>query len=263
MTGFMTAKTIPRLFVATPLSADRTLALDHGQAHYLGTVLRRKPGQTVLVFNGADGEYLCRIDAIDRKKAELCCLQQTKPQADKPPLWLLFAPVKRARIDFIAEKATELGVGRLTPVVTELTQVSRVNMERLTANATEAAEQTGRTTIPEIDDATTLARILDAWPQNLPLIFCDEMLAGDKQGAMLERIGEAGLASHQGRIAILTGPEGGFSDTERARLALLPEALPVSLGPNILRADTAMLAALSIWQAHADAQQILQRTQPS
>lgn len=237
-----------RLFVEADLAADAVVALGRDQAHYLLHVLRLGIGDAVLVFNGRDGEYSARIAATAKKSADLAILRQTRPQPVLPTLMLAFAPVKRARIDFMAEKATELGVGLIQPMITEFTAVSRVNTDRLRANAIEAAEQTGRMTIPVIEEPKPLMRLLEDWPGPRHIIFCDEGLAGSQPDAMVDRI-----QAIAGPAAILIGPEGGFSPAERAALNAREDAVPVSLGPNILRADTAMVAAVSIWQAVAGA----------
>ena len=242
----MALETRQRLFCDTPLGANAVLTLDREQSHYLINVLRYQAGQEVLVFNGKDGEYLATIEAADRKKTALICHHQTRSQDPMPTLMLGFAPIKKARIDFIAEKATELGVGILQPMMTDYTQVNRVNTDRLLANAIEAAEQTGRTTLPEILSPRPLLDLLEDWPKNRHIIFCDEDCAGSAQHDFAHQV--AGIS---GDVAILIGPEGGFSPRERQAIMALDGVVPVSLGRNILRADTAMLAALALWQGFA------------
>ena len=237
-----------RLHVDQPLDqgAGARIALNRDQSHYLLNVLRMKVGARLLVFNDRDGEHEAEIAEAAKKSASLGVVRLTRPPEPPPDLMLVFAPVKRARIDFIAEKATELGVGVIQPAVTEFTSVARVNTDRMRANAIEAAEQTGRLTVPEIREPVALARLLEDWPGPRHIVFCDEGLSGADGGAMADRV--AGL---EGPAAILIGPEGGFSPEERRMLAARDDAVPVSLGPNILRADTAVVAALTIWQATA------------
>jgi 16S rRNA (uracil1498-N3)-methyltransferase len=242
----MALETRQRLYCDTPLGSSVALTLGREQSHYLMNVLRYGIGQEVLVFNGKDGEYLATVDAADRKKTVLLCHRQTRPQDPMPNLMLSFAPIKKARLDFIAEKATELGVGLVQPVMTDYTQVSRVNTERMLANAIEAAEQTGRTTVPEILSPRPLMDLLEDWPKNRHIIFCDEDCAGSAQHDFAHQV-----ANVSGDVAIMIGPEGGFSPRERQAIMALDGVVPVSLGRNILRADTAMLAALALWQGFA------------
>lgn len=226
-----------RLFVEHPLGEGQSVPLSRAQAHYAFGVMRLGMGDAVALFNGADGEW--RADVIDagKKAGVLHCQIQTAPQRDPPDLWLLFAPIKKARTDFIVEKATEMGAARILPVQTAYTNAERIRRDRLQAHAVEAAEQCGGTYVPEVADIQRLDRLLDEWPPDRHLMFCDEMLAGQAQG----------LPKIAGPWAILIGPEGGFSDEERARLRGMAHA--VSLGPRILRADTAAVAALTLWQA--------------
>jgi len=242
----MALETRQRLYCDTPLGSNVALTLGREQSHYLINVLRYGIGQEVLVFNGKDGEYLATVDAADRKKTVLLCHRQTRPQDPMPSLMLSFGPIKKARLDFIAEKATELGVGLVQPVMTDYTQVSRVNTERMLANAIEAAEQTGRTTVPEILSPRPLMDLLEDWPKNRHIIFCDEDCAGSAQHDFAHQV-----ANVSGDVAIMIGPEGGFSPRERQAIMALDGVVPVSLGRNILRADTAMLAALALWQGFA------------
>ena len=242
----MALETRQRLYCDAALHNGVELTLNRDQSHYLINVLRYQTGQEVLIFNGVDGEFRASISVADRKKAQLSCHEQTRPQDPMPNLTLVFAPIKKARIDFIAEKATELGVGRIQPVMTDFTQVSRVNTDRMAANAIEAAEQTGRTTIPSVDQPISLQNLLEDWPEGCHIIFCDEDYAGTASFAFHKQV-----ASLQGPAAILIGPEGGFSPRERDMIRGHKAAVPVSLGQNILRADTAMLAALSLWQGVA------------
>jgi 16S rRNA (uracil1498-N3)-methyltransferase len=231
-----------RLFVEAELAAGLRVAPDDGQAHYLLHVMRAKLGDSVLLFNGRDGEWRARIAEIGKRSCVLECVAQTAPQCEVPDIWLVFAPVKKTPADYLTQKAAELGVRRLQPVTTRRTVVARVNLERMRANAIEAAEQSGRLSVPEIAEPATLARLLATWPTDRRLLFCDEH--GDAP-SIAELLRDASV----GRWAVLTGPEGGFDPEERAMLRALPFVIPVSLGQRILRADTAALAALAIWQA--------------
>lgn len=232
-----------RLFVATDLAAGADVPLSTAQSHYLGTVLRLSVHDEVAVFNGRDGEWSARIEAVARKQVRLAAVAQIRPQTPEPDLWLCFAPIKHARIDVIAEKAGELGAAVLQPVMTKRTNVARVNVARLAANALEAAEQCERLTVPEVREPMPLSRLLEQWPQGRKLLFCDE----SRDGAA---IAEALAGQPRGGAwGILVGPEGGFDAAEQALLRALPAAIAVSLGPRILRADTAAIAAMSLWQA--------------
>jgi 16S rRNA (uracil1498-N3)-methyltransferase len=233
-----------RLYVNAGLGVGVAVPASEGQAHYLLHVMRAKTGRRVLLFNGRDGEWLAEISTAKRG-ATLTCLKQTEAQVGVPDLWLLFAPVKKTPADYLVQKATELGASRLQPVFTRRTIVTRVNQERLLANAVEAAEQSGRLSLPEIGDPAPLEKILAGWPKERWLYFCDEA------GATATACDARPLAEVAGKApaAILTGPEGGFDPAERAALRALAFVTPVTLGPRILRADTAALAALAIWQS--------------
>ncbi|MEQ8406457.1 MAG: 16S rRNA (uracil(1498)-N(3))-methyltransferase [Oceanicaulis sp.] len=299
----------PRLFLDAPFSAGARLDLDKDQAHYLVNVMRRNAGDTVRVFNGRDGEWRASISEASKRRASLHLLEQTRDQTAAPDLHLFFSPVKKARTDFIVEKATELGAAVITPVMTRRTMADRVRTDRLTALVREAAEQTERLDLPPVGEPVSLTQMLKGWDAERKLIFCDE--AGDEDGVPWG--GEAGraqpileaLLSHaphptpalpsrgvrdaarspntlsddadqqasqdaskqrssppsaegEGRNggraapqkwAILIGPEGGFDPAERALLRGQPFVVPVTLGPRILRADTAVAAAMSVWQA--------------
>lgn len=228
-----------RLYVGAALGAGLSVPADEGQAHYLLHVMRAKAGQRVSLFNGRDGEWLAEIGTLTKRGVTLTCLKQTVRQAGVPDLWLAFAPIKKTPSDYLTQKATELGVSALLPVFTRRTIVSRINLERMAANAIEAAEQCERLSVPEIREGVTLEKLLAGWPQERKLYFCDE--GGDAQP--LAKVAQAGPA------AILTGPEGGFDPAERALLRGKSFVVPVTLGPRILRADTAALAALAIWQS--------------
>ena len=231
-----------RLFVDAPLNAGVRILPDTGQTHYLLRVMRACPGDRVLLFNGHDGEWRARIADVSRRECALVCETQIRPQESGPDVWLAFAPIKKTPGEYLAQKATELGVAMMIPVITERTVARRINAERLRANAIEAAEQSERLTVPEIRDAQSLPALLDGWPDGRGLIFCDE--AGDAP-PIAEAL--AACEQHAG-WGVLTGPEGGFAPSERDRIRAQPFALPVSLGPRIMRADTAALAALAIWQ---------------
>ncbi len=202
--------------------------------------MRLVAGDRLFVFNQTSGEWLAEVAEAGKRGGALRCLERTRERRMPADVWLLFAPIRKERTDFIVEKATELGVAVIQPVRTEFTQSDRVRTERLQAHAVEATEQCGGTYVPEVRELAPLDRVLADWPTDRQLLFCDERRAGQAVG--LERAGP-------GPWAILIGPEGGFSDAERARLAALPFAVPVSLGPRILRADTAAVAALTLWQA--------------
>ena len=235
-----------RLCVDADLRAGEAVALDPGQAHYLNSVMRQAVGGEVLVFNGRDGEWRAQIIELGKKSASVEPLGQTRVQDRLPDLWLCFAPVKRARLDFIAEKATELGAGRIWPVLTAYTQVDRVKIERLRANAIEAVEQCHGLSLPEISEPIKLSSLLADWPADRRLIFCDETRDAQPMAAALQ-------ALPPGPSALLIGPEGGFSPAEREAIRAVASAVPVSLGPRILRADTAAIAALALWQSvHGD-----------
>lgn len=281
----------PRLFIDAPLHAGAGLSLGRDEAHYLVNVMRRKPGDGVRLFNGRDGEWRALVAEASRKTAALTVESRLREQAGVPGLALHFAPVKRARTDFIVEKATELGAASITPVMTRRTIAEKVRTDRLAANAKEAAEQTERLDLPEIGEPVTLDRLLDGWDGTRKLIFCDEAgeeggkpwggeagrarpmldvllehrcarpLAGELAGpqgqsegaATAPSVSSAGTSPASGggqhRWAILIGPEGGFNRAERDLLRSKSFCIPVTLGPRILRADTAAAAALTLWQA--------------
>ncbi|MFQ5563805.1 MAG: 16S rRNA (uracil(1498)-N(3))-methyltransferase [Parvularculaceae bacterium] len=245
-----------RLYVDAPLADGAPAPLDGGQTHYLRTVMRRKEGDAIALFNARDGEFEATIARLGKKDGAAQVVRRRRAPVTDPDLWLLFAPVKRAALEHIVQKATELGVSRLAPVTTERTVVSRVKEDRLTAIATEAAEQCGRLSAPEVAPLEKLKTALDAWPAGRRLVFCDE--AGDDPAA--EWGGRGGRAAPAFEAlqpysgagaswAVLIGPEGGFSPRERARLRGLEFVVPVTLGSRILRADTAAVAALTLWQA--------------
>ena len=228
-----------RLFVEQPLGAGQDIDLPEGQAHYLFKVMRQSIGASVALFNNRDGEWLAEITGASKRAGVVQCKALSAPQRLPPDLWLLFAPLKKARTDFIVEKAAELGAARIVPVQTDFTNAERIRQDRLQAHAVEAAEQCGGTYVPEVAALTPLARLLDTWPEGRALIWADESLAQTARSAPLP----------PAPAALLIGPEGGFSEAERARLRGMAGVHPIGLGPRILRADTAAVAALTLWQA--------------
>ncbi len=230
-----------RLYVEHPLGAGQSLPLDRDQAHYLFGVMRLSVGDHVTVFNGRDGEWQVEVQVANKRGGTLVCLSQSKPLQMPPDLWLMFAPIKKARTDFIVEKAAEMGAAKILPVQTQFTNSDRIRQDRLQAHAVEAAEQCGGTYVPEVTDLQKLARLLDHWPEERQLMFCDEAEVGNA----LELAADS---NPDAPWAILIGPEGGFSEDERKRLHALEQSHVVSLGPRVLRADTAAVAAMTLWQ---------------
>jgi 16S rRNA (uracil1498-N3)-methyltransferase len=241
----MIARRIPRLHVAAGLASGAEIELDRAQAHYLRSVLRLGAGAAVALFNATDGEWLGRLREIGKggSLGVETQLREAAPEAETS-LWLLFAPIKRARLDWLVEKATELGVAELLPVWTARTQVERVNLDRLRAHAVEAAEQSERLSVPGLRAPERLDRLLAAWPGGRRLILCDESGAG-------EPISDAAARLAPGPVALLVGPEGGFDETELDALRKLSFVTRVGLGPRVLRAETAALAAVAVFQAIA------------
>lgn len=231
-------KSLPRLFVGSPLAEGVEVDLDSAQANYLGNVLRLDLGAQVLVFDGQTGEWLARIAQAGKKRMSLSIERQTRPPEAMPDLLLAFAPVKRQATDWLIEKATELGAARLLPIITQRTIVERVKLQRLQAIAIEAAEQCGRTRLPAITEPVPLARFLAEREESRTLYFADET-GGER----------AASAFQPGPAAILTGPEGGFTEEERSAIRAAPNTVAISLGPRILRAETAALAAITIYMA--------------
>jgi 16S rRNA (uracil1498-N3)-methyltransferase len=231
-----------RLFIQHDLEKACLIGLEAKQAHYLVNVLRLKNGNEMVFFNGRDGEWCARICAIGRKTVQVECIEQIRPQIRPGSLRYLFAPLKTARLDYLAQKATEMGVARLSPVLTAHTAVHRVNLARLQANTIEAAEQCGLLSIPTVDEVISLEAVLADWPQDCALIYCDEAAAISSPLKALETI-------KAGHVAVLIGPEGGFSEHERRLISNKPFVKAISLGPRILRADTAAVAALGLIQA--------------
>jgi 16S rRNA (uracil1498-N3)-methyltransferase len=240
----MNERPAARLYITDALASGVTIELSAGQMHHLRSVLRLGPGSPVAAFNAADGEWLSRIAEIGRGGTRLTIERRLRSPAPEPDLWLLFAPIKRARLDWLVEKATELGVSALLPVWTARTQAERLNLERLRAHAIAAAEQSERLSVPELRTPEPLSQVLGAWPEVRPLMVCDESGAG-------EPIGDAAARLRVGPVALLVGPEGGFERTELDALSKLSFVSRIGLGPRVLRAETAALAALAVYQATA------------
>ncbi|HEV7414530.1 MAG TPA: 16S rRNA (uracil(1498)-N(3))-methyltransferase [Tianweitania sediminis] len=231
-----------RLFVSEDLRAGGRVSLTAEQTHYLLHVLRLTEGAEILLFNGRHGEWRARLSELRKKSVTVEALEQTRPQTERPELHYCFAPLKVGRLDYLVQKAVEMGAGVLQPVLTQHTQVSRIGVERLQANATEAAEQCGILALPEVCEAMKLERLLESWDPGRRLIFCDEAAAGNNPLPLLQQVEER-------KLALLVGPEGGFSEAERRLLHALPFVTAIPLGPRILRADTAAVAALAVIQA--------------
>lgn len=229
-----------RLHVDHPLGQGQAVPLTQDQAHYLFSVMREGPGSKVALFNGHDGEWTAEVAEAAKKGGRLVCLEQAAAQLNPPDLWLIFAPIRKERTDFIVEKATELGCARVLPVQTDFTNAQRIRQDRLQAHALEAAEQCLGTYVPPVDDLVALNALMKGWDPARRILWADESLVGAAETL-------SGLVP--GPWAILIGPEGGFSEAERARLRGLDFVTPVSLGPRILRADTAACAAITLWQA--------------
>lgn len=231
----------PRLFVAAPL-APGAIRIDGAQAHYLIAVMRLRPGDPVKLFDGISGEWLAMAAHVGKRDLTLDVTNQLREREHVPDLWLCAAPLKKGRIDWLVEKACELGTARVVPVLTRRTVVERLNLDRLAAHMVEAAEQCGRTAVPELAEPVKLAALLRDWPAERALFFADENGGAPALAAFRE---------HAGPAAILIGPEGGFDEEERAAIRALPSAVAIGLGPRILRADTAAAAAISLWMAAA------------
>lgn len=228
-----------RLYVDAPLGEEQSVLLSRDHAHYLFGVMRQQVGAYVSLFNGRDGEWQAEVVEAGKRKGILVCNKLTAPLKMPPDVWLLFAPIKKARTDFIVEKAVEMGAHTIIPVITDYTNSERVRQDRLQAHAREAAEQCGATYVPEVQSAERLDRLLANWDPDRHILFADESRAGQFGG-----LNDA----PPGPWAILIGPEGGFSPSERENLLKLPHVVPIALGPRILRADTAAVAAMTMWQ---------------
>tara|TARA_R110002020_G_scaffold10965_2_gene41671 strand:+ start:3214 stop:3954 length:741 start_codon:yes stop_codon:yes gene_type:complete len=237
-----THASLPRLHVAADLLAGGQLTLGKEQSLYLAAVLRKGVGDEVVLFNGRDGAWCCRLTADSKKSVQLDLVEQIAEQTPASDLWYGFAPLKSERLDYVIQKAVEMGVGTIQPVITQRTQVSKLKHERLVANAIEAAEQCEVLSVPTVAPEITLDKLLDGWPADRTLILADEAAASASPVEILR-----GLAGRP--IGLLIGPEGGFSEAERAKLLALPHVVPISLGPRILRADTAAVAGLAVIQA--------------
>ena len=236
--------TAQRLFVDAPLASGARIALSREQANYLLNVLRLAAGDSVIIFNGMDGEWRAEVADTGRKAASLDVVEALRAQQAGPDIHYLFAPLKHARLDYMVQKAVEMGAARLRPVLTRRTQAQRVNLERMRANVIEAAEQCGILTLADIEESLPLEKALAQWPQDRLLVFCDEDAAmADPVAAIRHR------AAPGAPIGVLIGPEGGFDPAERAQLMRMEQTLAISLGPRILRADTAAVAALALVQA--------------
>ena len=229
-----------RLYVEHPLGDGQTVPLDRGQANYLFNVMRQSVGAHILLFNGQHGEWLAEVSQAGKRGGELTCLEQSKPLQMPPDLWLCFAPIKKARTDFIVEKATEMGAARIVPMQTDFTNSGRFQRDRLQAHAVEAAEQCGGTYVPEVAEIQRFDKIMNGWDSSRRILFCDEALVTDKSAPL--------IGKEAGQWAIFIGPEGGFSKRERDKLMGVDIATSISLGPRILRADTAAVAAMTLWQ---------------
>jgi 16S rRNA (uracil1498-N3)-methyltransferase len=229
----------PRLYVASPLADGMAVEIDGNAAHYLRNVMRIAVGDPLRLFDDISGEWLARCTVVDKKSVSVALTDQLRAREVVPDLWLCFAPVKKAPLDWLVEKATELGAARLVPVITERTIVDRVNLDRLRSITIEAAEQCGRTALPSIADPVKLPALLAAWPAERRLLFADENGGAPAVAAM----------TAPPPAALLTGPEGGFTSRERALLLDHPATTGISLGPRILRAETAALAGIALWTA--------------
>ncbi len=236
------SQSAPRLFVDHDLAADLLVPATDAQAHYLMTVMRRRAGEEVWLFNGRHGEWRGVVEPVGKRQCDLRVIDRRRVQTSELDIWLVFAPVKNARLEILVEKATELGASALLPVLTERTVVRRLNLDRLRAHAIEAAEQSNRLDVPEVREMIGLDQLLGEWPQYRRMIYADEIgPAPAARGAL--------LALSPKPCGVLIGPEGGFTTTERDRILTLWDVVPISLGPRLLRADTAALAALAMTQA--------------
>ena len=235
-------KSAPRLFVPDELGIGRTVALDGPQAHYLGKVMRVREGDVVILCDDITGEWAATVDQVGKHRVDVTVAKQLRPRESVPDLWLCPALLKKDRFDLVLEKATELGAARIQPLVTRRCVADKLNLERARAITTEAAEQCARTALPQLGEPLKLDALLASWPQGRALFFADEQGGEPAAGA---------FAAHPGPAAILTGPEGGFDEAERAAIRAHPSARPISLGPRILRGETAAIAALGVWMASA------------
>jgi 16S rRNA (uracil1498-N3)-methyltransferase len=235
-------KSAPRLFVPDPLSAGASVRIAGNPAHYLARVMRAAPGDIVILCDDITGEWAARVTDIGKRDVVLDVAELLRQRESVPDLWLCPALLKKDRFDLVLEKATELGTARIAPVVTRRCVADKLNLERARAITTEAAEQCARTALPQLAEPAKLDALLTGWPEGRALFFADEN--GGEPAA-------AAFVAHHGPAAILTGPEGGFDDAERAAIRAHPAARPITLGPRILRGETAAIAALSVWMASA------------
>lgn len=231
-----------RLYIADDLRAGGTIEAGREPSHYLAHVLRMREGAELLVFNGRDGEWLARVAEVGKRAVRLSLVERTRPQPPAPDLVYAFAPIKAGRLDYLVQKAVEMGAGVLAPVITRHTQMAKIGVDRLKANVVEAAEQCGILAIPHVEEPVRLEALLSGWDPERRLIFCDEGAETDNPVPALQAIREP-------RLGLLVGPEGGFSEEERRQLRALPFVTAIPLGPRILRADTAAVAALAVIQA--------------
>jgi 16S rRNA (uracil1498-N3)-methyltransferase len=233
-------KSAPRLFIAEELAAGQLRVLNGNAAHYLGSVMRRTPGDPVLLCDDISGEWLTVVTEVGKRRVALTVERRLRPREAVPDLWLCASPLKKPHFDMVLEKATELGVDRIKPVTMTRSVADKVNPERALTIVTEAAEQCARTALPGVSPVQTLKALLATWPTDRHLFFADE---GGGDPAM------AAMTAHPGPAALLIGPEGGFTDEERAAIRALPQTVPVTLGPRILRAETAAIAMTALWMA--------------
>lgn len=233
-------RSAPRLFVEAPLAAGATIALDGQQAHYLAKVMRAKPGDAVIVCDNRTGEWACEVGEVGKRNVLLNVRENLAPHEDVPDFWLCAALLKRDRFDLVLEKATELGVARIVPVITRRCVADKLNVDRARSIIIEAAEQCARTALPEISEPVKLAELLRSWPEDRVLFFADEL--GGEPAA-------ASFAQRSPPAALLTGPEGGFDDAERDMIRAMEQATPVTLGPRILRGETAAISGTAVWMA--------------
>ncbi|QJB68852.1 16S rRNA (uracil(1498)-N(3))-methyltransferase [Parasphingorhabdus halotolerans] len=237
-------RSAPRLYVDVELSENAEIRLDGSHAHYLLKVMRIQQGEPVKLFDNRTGEYLAHVTSVGKRDLILRVDGKTRERENVPDLWLLAAPIKKDRFNWIAEKATELGIAKLIPVQTARTQNSQIKPDKLRAHMIEAAEQCERTALPVFEPLAKLEAVVGNWPEDRHLFFADERLHETGESSFRKA-----LVAHEGPAAILIGPEGGFSDEEGDIIRALPQAVPISLGPRILRADTAAVAAISLWMA--------------
>ena len=248
----MTNSIKARLYVENDLDTAKEILLDGNQGHYLVNVMRLKGGVFILLFTGRDGEWLAEIVKTGKGKASVMVRENIMPQKPEPDLWYLFAPVKKARLDYMVQKATELGVSLIRPVMTARTNLDRLKEEKIRLNAIEAAEQCERFTVPIVEPIIKLEKLLAEWPDDRLIMFCDEEGEGDQNTLAVGRaIDEVNAwQDRPAKWAILIGPEGGFSPEERTLIRRQANVVPVTLGPRILRADTAAVAAIALWQSY-------------